>query len=68
MDEEWTVLTADRSLSAQFEHTIVVTRDGCEVLTARRDVLKLSEDKPWAKLGKLSCPAAFANANASAAQ
>ncbi|HET8935590.1 MAG TPA: type I methionyl aminopeptidase [Polyangiales bacterium] len=68
MDDEWTVLTADRSLSAQFEHTIVVTRDGCEVLTARREVLKLSEDKPWAKLGKLSCPAAFANANASAAQ
>lgn len=64
MDDEWTVLTSDRSLSAQFEHTIVVTKDGCEVLTARRDVLKFSEDMPWAKLGKLSCPAAFANAGA----
>ena len=29
----WTVRTADRSLSAQFEHTIFVTKDGCEVLT-----------------------------------
>ncbi len=29
----WTVVTADRSLSAQFEHTIVVTPNGCEVLT-----------------------------------
>lgn len=29
----WTVLTADGSLSAQFEHTLVVTRAGCEILT-----------------------------------
>jgi len=29
----WTVVTVDGSLSAQFEHTIVVTRDGCEVVT-----------------------------------
>ncbi len=29
----WTVVTADGSLSAQFEHTVLVTRDGCEVLT-----------------------------------
>ena len=28
MDDEWTVLTMDRSLSAQFEHTVLVTRDG----------------------------------------
>ena len=68
MDDEWTVLTADRSLSAQFEHTIVVTKTGCEVLTARRGVLKHSEDASWAKLGRLSCPAAFASATAGAAQ
>jgi methionyl aminopeptidase len=30
----WTVVTADGSLSAQFEHTVLVTRDGCEILTA----------------------------------
>lgn len=31
----WTVVTRDRSWSAQFEHTILVTREGCEVLTAQ---------------------------------
>jgi methionyl aminopeptidase len=33
--DEWTVVTADGSLSAHFEHTIAVTDDGPEVLTAR---------------------------------
>jgi len=32
--DNWTVRTADGSMSAQFEHTVLVTRDGCEVLTA----------------------------------
>jgi methionyl aminopeptidase len=58
--DDWTVLTADRSLSAQFEHTIVVTKSGCEVLTARRELLANSEDKAWADLGPLSVPAAHA--------
>jgi methionyl aminopeptidase len=34
--DHWTVVTADGSLSAHFEHTIAVTDDGPEVLTARR--------------------------------
>ncbi|MDR2681598.1 MAG: type I methionyl aminopeptidase [Holosporaceae bacterium] len=29
----WTAVTSDRSLSAQFEHTIGVTEDGCEIFT-----------------------------------
>jgi len=29
----WTVVTADGSLSAQFEHTVFVTKDGCEIMT-----------------------------------
>ena len=29
----WTAVTRDRSLTAQFEHTIGVTADGCEVFT-----------------------------------
>jgi methionyl aminopeptidase len=33
--DDWTVVTADGSLSAHFEHTIAVTEDGPEVLTAR---------------------------------
>jgi methionyl aminopeptidase len=31
--DQWTVRTADRSLSAQFEHSILVTPDGYEILT-----------------------------------
>jgi methionyl aminopeptidase len=33
LEDGWTVVTADGRLSAQFEHTILVTRDGCEILT-----------------------------------
>lgn len=33
LNDGWTVVTADGKLSAQFEHTIVVTRDGCEIMT-----------------------------------
>jgi methionyl aminopeptidase len=33
LDDGWTVVTADGALSAQFEHTVLVTRDGCEVMT-----------------------------------
>jgi methionyl aminopeptidase len=31
--DQWTAVTKDRSLSAQFEHTVGVTSDGCEVFT-----------------------------------
>jgi methionyl aminopeptidase len=33
----WTALTADRSLSAQYEHTLEVTADGVRVLTVQND-------------------------------
>jgi methionyl aminopeptidase len=32
-DDGWTVVTKDRKRSAQFEHTLLVTEDGCEILT-----------------------------------
>lgn len=32
-DDDWTVVTRDRSLTAQFEHTLVVTERGAEILT-----------------------------------
>ena len=35
--DQWTVVTQDGSLSAQWEHTIVVTSDGCDILTDRGD-------------------------------
>lgn len=37
MKDGWTVITKDRSLSAQWEHTILVTEDGYEVLTKRQE-------------------------------
>ncbi len=33
LSDGWTVISADRSLSAQFEHTMGVTEDGCEIFT-----------------------------------
>jgi methionyl aminopeptidase len=32
--DDWTVVTADGTLSAHFEHTIAVTESGPEILTA----------------------------------
>jgi methionyl aminopeptidase len=32
-DDEWTVVTKDRRRSAQFEHTLLVTEEGAEILT-----------------------------------
>ena len=43
LDDDWTAITADGSLSAQFEHTILVTEQGCEVLTTRDRHLANSE-------------------------
>ncbi|MGY8779031.1 MAG: type I methionyl aminopeptidase [Longimicrobiales bacterium] len=34
LDDGWTVITADRSLSAHFEHTIGITKDGPRILTS----------------------------------
>ena len=35
LDDDWTIITADDKPSAHFEHTIVVTKDGYEILTKR---------------------------------
>ncbi len=35
LGDKWTVVTKDHSLSAQYEHTLLVTKNGVEVLTAR---------------------------------
>ena len=34
-DDGWTAVTEDRKLTAQFEHTVLVTPSGADVLTAR---------------------------------
>ena len=33
LNDGWTAVTKDKSLSAQFEHTIGVTNNGCEIFT-----------------------------------
>jgi methionyl aminopeptidase len=42
LDDGWTAVTRDRSLSAQFEHSIGITEDGCEIFTRSPNGL----DKP----------------------
>jgi methionyl aminopeptidase len=48
--DKWTAVTLDGSLSAQFEHTLVVTKAGCEVLTRRSRPLANSEPVEAARL------------------
>jgi methionyl aminopeptidase len=43
LDDDWTAVTRDGSLSAQFEHTVLVTADGVEILTQREAPLVGSE-------------------------
>lgn len=38
LHDRWTVVTVDNSLSAQFEHTVLVTENGYEILTDRTKV------------------------------
>ena len=37
LNDGWTAVTKDKSLSAQFEHTIGVTEDGCEIFTLSKN-------------------------------
>lgn len=43
LGDQWTVVTKDRSLSAQWEHTLLVTPTGVEVLTLRDEEVDLRE-------------------------
>jgi len=33
LSDGWTIVTKDKSLSAQFEHTVGITENGCEIFT-----------------------------------
>lgn len=35
-DDDWTIMTADGSWAAHFEHTVLITEDGAEILTERK--------------------------------
>ena len=37
LNDGWTAVTKDKSLSAQFEHTIGVTKEGCEIFTLSKN-------------------------------
>ena len=37
LNDGWTAVTKDKSLSAQFEHTVGVTKDGCEIFTLSKN-------------------------------
>ncbi len=49
LKDGWTAVTRDGSLSAHFEHTVVVTADGCEILT--RPPQAAGTDRPAASAG-----------------
>jgi methionyl aminopeptidase len=51
MPDQWTVKTRDRSLSAQWEHTVLVTPTGYDVLTVSAGTQKPSELIATAALG-----------------
>ena len=51
LEDDWTTVTRDRALSAQFEHTIVVTEDGCEVLTRPTGRADRAEPKSAPRIG-----------------
>ncbi|PKB64104.1 MAG: type I methionyl aminopeptidase [SAR202 cluster bacterium Io17-Chloro-G2] len=46
LDDQWTVVTADGSLSAHFEHTIAIDEDGPVILTVPDDSEDLKKDLP----------------------
>ncbi len=46
LEDDWTAVTIDSTLSAQFEHTLLCTDDGFEILTERPGLTKNSEKYP----------------------
>lgn len=42
LDDEWTVISEDRSLTAHFEHTVVILEDSYEILTRTKEAFKHS--------------------------
>ena len=43
LSDGWTAVTRDRSLSAQFEHSIGITEDGAEIFTHFHDLFDVSD-------------------------
>src|SRR3546814_5345672 len=49
LEDGWTAVTRDRSLSAQFEHSIGITETGCEIFTLQGDERARGGDRPDAR-------------------
>lgn len=47
LDDGWTVVTADRKLSAHYEHTVGITADGPRILTLAGAPMMAALDTPW---------------------
>ena len=45
LSDGWTAVTKDKSLSAQFEHTVGITKDGYEIFTLSKKGLDLPHTK-----------------------
>jgi len=45
LSDGWTAVTKDQSLSAQWEHTILVTEQGFDILTLRAEEVSIFEQK-----------------------
>ena len=52
-DDGWTAVTVDRRRTAQFEHTLVVTADGCDVLTAPRGCSRPRRQRRYARSARV---------------
>ncbi len=50
LEDGWTAVTRDRRLAAHFEHTVALTENGPEILSARPDAVGRTR-KPLAKEG-----------------
>jgi methionyl aminopeptidase len=55
MNDGWTIKTKDRSLSAQWEHTVLVTDTGYEVLTTSQGTPAIPD---WIQANNTSTPTA----------
>ncbi len=45
LKDKWTAVTTDGKLSAQFEHTVAVTPDGCDILTRSDEAAAVGEEE-----------------------
>jgi methionyl aminopeptidase len=62
LDDGWTVITADRSRAAHFEHTVAITADGPWILTQTRDQRPIASERPGQSAPGRPSPASPAKA------